>query len=56
MSNWATSRRDSSQWMHPDDRKSDAEWHHEEQEYREYLRNAEPSPSWFFPTYKEYQS
>ena len=51
-----TLRKDPSQWMHPDDRKSDMEWEREEQDYRGYLQDAEPTPSWFFPPYKEPQT
>ena len=51
-----TIRKDPSQWMHPDDRKSDMEWEREEQDYRDYLQDAEPTPSWFFPPYKEPQT
>lgn len=50
---WTPSRRDPAQFWHPDDRKSDAEWEREEQEHREWLRDAEPSPSWFFPPCKD---
>lgn len=50
---WMPSRRDPSQWMHPDDRKSDEDWEREEQEHREFLRDSEPSPSWFFPPYEK---
>lgn len=53
---WGGLRRDPAQWMHQDDRKTDEEWRREEEQYQEYLRDAEPSPSFFFPPYKDPKS